>query len=91
MKTKKALDKLKATSFKELPTIEKVLARSEEEANGCFSYQGIKVKKYKPGMEYFSVNYASFVESLEKCLCSRIKSQDTEILTHVLTILATHG
>ena len=41
--------------------------------------------------QYFSVNYASFVESLEKCLCSHIKSQDTEILTHALTILATHG
>ena len=87
IKTKKALDKLKATPFKELPTIKKILTRGKEEANGSFTYQGIEVKKYKAGMEYFSVNYASFVESVEKCLRSRIKSQDTELLTHALTIL----
>ena len=70
MKAKKALDKLKTTPFKELPTITKVLTRGKEETDGSFTYQGIEVKKYKANMEYFSVNYASFVESLEKCLRS---------------------
>ena len=91
MKTKKALNKLKAAPFKELPTIKKVLTRGKEETDGSFTYQGIEIKNYKRGMEYFSVNYASFVESVENCLRSRIKSRDTELLTHALTILATHG
>ena len=34
MKTKKALDKLKSTPFKELPTVKKVLTRGKEELDG---------------------------------------------------------
>ena len=91
MKTKSALEKLKATPFKELPTISKVLARGKQEQDGSFTYQGYVVKRFVNGIEYFSSNFATLVEGVLSCIRNRIRSQETEILTNALTILATHG
>ena len=91
MKTKKALDKLKSTPFKELPTIKKVLTRGKEELDGLFTYQGVEIKKYQAGFEYFDANHNTLIESIENCLRNRIRSQDTALLSDALVILATHS
>ena len=91
MKTKKVLDKLKATSFKELPTVKKALTRGKEEPDGSITYQGAEIKRYQAGIEYFEANHTVLIESVEICLRNRIKSQDTALLSDALTILATHG
>lgn len=88
MKTKKAPDKLKATPFKELPAINKVLMKK---TIGSITHQGWEIKNFTRGMDYHSTNYSSLVKSVESCLHNRIKSQDTELLTHDVTIMATHG
>ena len=90
MKTKKALDKLKSTPFKELPTVKKVLTRGKE-LDGSFTYQGVDIKKYQAGFEYFDANHNSLIESIENCLQNRIRSQDTALLSDALIILATRG
>jgi len=91
MKTKKALDKLKTTPFKELPTVKKVMSRGTEGPDGSFTYQGVVVKRYESGFTYLTNNYTSLVEAVESCLRKRLKSQNMDLLSDALTILATHG
>ena len=55
MKTKSVLEKLKATPFKELPTI----SSGKQEQDGSITYQGYVVKRFVNGMEYFSSNFAT--------------------------------
>ncbi len=40
LKTSKAVDKLKTTSIEDLPTVQKVMARTKNES-GCTTYQGM--------------------------------------------------
>ena len=68
MKTIKALDKLKATPFNELPTVKKVLTRGKEEPDGSITYQGVDIKTYQAGIEYFEANHADLIECVEICL-----------------------
>ena len=42
-------------------------------------------------MTYLKSHKDEYVEALETCLRNRIQSQDTELLTHAITILATNG
>ena len=91
MKTKKALDKLKTTPLKELPSVKKVLSRGTEGPDGSFTYQGVVVKRYELGFTYLDNNYPSLVEAVEACLRKRLKAQNTDLLSDALTILATHG
>ena len=52
MRTKKALDKFKATGFKELPSVKKVLERIKQEEE--VTYQGEQLKAYTRAKETFS-------------------------------------
>jgi len=40
---------------------------------------------------YLNNNYTSLVEAVESCLRKHLKSQNTDLLSDALTILATHG
>jgi len=91
MKTKKALDKLKTTPFKELPTVKKVLSRGTEGTDGSFTYQGVTVKRYDSGLTYLNNNYTSIVEAMESCLRRRLKLQNMDLFSDALIVLATHG
>ena len=87
MKTKKALDKGKSSPFEDLPTVKNVLAQYKEE-DGLVTYQGQEMKKYK---DFLKTHYSQWVEAAESCLQNRVKTGEVEIISHAITILATHG
>ena len=94
MKTKKSLEKLKATPFRQLPIVKKVINRIKEEEiedSTCHSYQGFEIANVSSSMEYFERHFSSWIDGVTSNLWSRIKAQDIDLLSHSVTILATHG
>jgi hypothetical protein len=91
MKTKKALDKLKATALVEYPTVKKVLQQMKHEEGQSYTYQGIELKEYDSSVSYLESHYVEWVTSIEDCLRERLKFQDIDLLTVAITILATNG
>lgn len=90
MKTRKNLDKLKATPFEQLPTVQKVLSRLAENA-GSVTYQGQDLTRHKEGITYLKSHQAEYFEAINACIENRVKTGETEILSQATTILATHG
>ena len=90
-KTKKSLDKLKSTAVEELPNVKKVLTRIIRADDGSVAYQGVELKAYERGLTYLKSHYVQWIDAVETCLRDRLKSQDTELLTHAVTLLATNG
>ena len=90
-KTKKALDKLTTVQFEELPSVKKMLARVQEEEDGSYLYQGIELKGHDRALIYLKAHYTTWIEAVEKCPQHRMRAQYTELLTHVMTLLATNG
>ena len=92
LRTKRSMDKVRETPFEELPTVKKVLERIQQE-DGTVSYQTAELKLYEAGLEYIKSHHVEWVEAIEACLLQRLKSQtpELELLTHAITILATHG
>ena len=94
MKTKKSLEKLKATPFRQLPIVKKVINRIKEEEiedSTCHSYQGFEIANVSSSMEYLERHFSSWIDGVTSNLRSRIKAQDIDLLSHSVTILATHG
>ena len=90
MKTKKAQERVKSSPFEDLPTVKKVLARVKEE-DGLVTYQGQDIKKHEEGLTFLKAHYTQWVDSVESCLQNRVKTGEVELLSHAITILATHG
>ena len=92
VKTKRSMDKLRETPLEELPTVKKVLERIQQE-DGSVSYQAVELTLYDTGLEFIKSHHVEWVESVEACLLQRLKTQapELELLTHAITILATHG
>ena len=92
LRTKRSMDKVRETPFEELPTVKKVLERIQQE-DGTVSYQTAELKLYEAGLEYIKSHHVEWVEAIKACLLQRLKSQspELELLTHAITILATHG
>ena len=77
-----------------MPIVKKVLNRITEEEiedSTCHSYQGFYIANFPSSMEYLERHFASWIDAVTSCLRSRIKSQDIDLLSHSVTILATHG
>ena len=89
-KTKNSLDKLKSTTFEELPTVKKVIGRIKEE-DECVSYQGVDLKRHSQAITYLKSHIEGWIEAMETCLRSRIRSNEVDFLTHAVTLLATNG
>ena len=91
IKAVKMIGTLKTTRFKDLPTIKKVISRLTVEDEGNVSYQSVDVMKHDLAIAFLNSNSASYMESVLSCLRDRIKSHHVQLLTHVLTVLATNG
>ena len=74
----------------ELPMVKKVLSRVNENS-GTFSYQGADLVAYADAISYFRAHHQEYSQSIEACLKQRMSSQETDMLTHALTVLATQG
>jgi len=46
---------------------------------------------YDRAMAYLKLHKDECIEALETCLQDRIKTENTELLTHTVTLLATNG
>ena len=95
MKTKKSLEKIKTVAFEELPSVKKVLGRiqrlTDPDGSSSVTYQGVNLTAYEKALTYLKSHKDECIEGLENCLRNRIKAQDTELLTHAVTLLATNG
>ena len=90
MKTKKNLDKLKSIPFEELPSVKKVFSRIKEDA-GSITYQGQDLTRNEEGITFLKTHQIEYFEAVDACIQNRIKTGETEILAHAITIMATHG
>ena len=94
IKTSSSGDKLKATSFEDLPTVKKVLHRmSDGDDAGSKVYQGVQLMNYERSLAFLKRKHqeSEFITTIQDYLRDRVKVQSTDFLTHAITILATHG
>ena len=91
IKALKMMNTLKTTQFEDLPSIKKVISRITVEDTGSLSYQSVDVKKHDLAVAFLKSNSASYTESVLSCLRECIKAYHLQLLTHVLTILATNS
>ena len=91
LKTLKVVDKLKEASFEDLPTVKKVMARIKNDECDSTTYQGVDLKKYDKGLTFLKRHHREYADLVQDCLRTRVKVQSVDLLTHALTILATHG
>ena len=90
LKIAKGLDKLKATSFEQLPTIKKVLSRIAHDGSSS-TYQAADLIKFSEAVTFFKANHHHFADLVQGCLRDRLATQETDLLSQVLTILPTQG
>ena len=88
IKALKMINTLKTTQFENLPT---VISRLTIEDTGNVSYQSVDIKKHDLAVAFLKYNYGCYTESVLSCLRDRIKAHHMQLLTHVLTVLATNG
>ena len=90
LKTNKNIDNSKATNFDDLPTVKNIMSRIQDTNDGA-TYQGVQITHYKEAVSFFRSHKEELIKLVAECLKDRIKAQHTEVLTDVLTLLATHG
>lgn len=56
-------------------------------------YQETKLTRHVEGLECRKSHYTNWIEALEACLSHQLKTHapELQLLTHAVTILATHG
>lgn len=92
LNVKKNIESQKSTAFEELPTVKKVLYRLKiVPGNDKAVYQEAELKNYNTSLNFFKSKYEEYLKLVQKCLRSRTKVQHIELISHTLTILATHG
>ena len=93
LKTKKSIENLKATPFDDLPSVKKVMSRIQHSTASTTetTYQGAKITHYETSVVYLREHKNEFMETVLDCLKNRVKVQHVDLLTDILTILATHG
>ena len=90
LKTNKAMEKLKSTNLDDFPSVKKVISHIQE-LDDEITYQGSEVVNYQQALTYLRSHKDEMVESVLNCLKTRVKVHHPELLTDVLTLLATHG
>ena len=94
VRTSKSREKLKATTFEDLPTVKKVLGwMSHSDESGSMVYQRVEIVNYDRSLTFLKNKHqeSEYISVTQHCLCERVKVQSTDLLTHAITILATHG
>ena len=90
LKTAKNLKKVKDTSFENLTTVKKVISRIKHEGSAC-TYQGADLMKFTEAVSFFNANHHQYCDLVQACLKDRLATQETDLLSQALTILATQG
>ena len=90
LKTNKAIEKVKATTVENLPTVKNVCSRVKQEGSS-YVYQGADLTSYSEAVAYFTAHHHEYTDSILSCLNRRMANEESELLTHALNILATQG
>ena len=90
LKTSKSMEKVKATPFENLTTVKVVLSRIKHE-NNSFTYQGADLKEFDEAVTFFKANHSQYCDLVQASLRDRLATQETDLLSQALTILATQG
>ena len=90
LKTSKAVEKVKETAFEDLPSVRKVHLRIKQD-DSTYTYQGADLFGYTEAIAYFTNHHQKHTDLVQSCLKERMTSQENELLTHTLNILATQG
>ena len=53
-------------------------------------YRGIELKAHDTALTYLKSHCTGWIEAVEKCLREHMRSQDGELLTHAMNLLATN-
>ena len=85
LKTSTSMEKIKAISFKDLPSVKKVLSRISQGDGSSTTYQGVELVRQEEGLPGIHEVSSKFF------LCEQVKVQTTQFLTHTLTILVING
>jgi hypothetical protein len=84
------MEKLKSAELDNFPSVKQVISHIEN-LDGVTTYQGSEVVNYQQALSYLGGHKDETVESIINCLKHRVKVHHPELLTDVLTMLATHG
>ena len=90
LKTAKNLEKVKSTPVDDLTTIKVVLSSITNE-NDTTTYQGADLKNFTQAVSFFEANHSQYCALVQDCLKDRLATQETALLSHALTLLATQG
>ena len=90
LKTAKNFEKVKSTPVDNLTTVKVVLSRVTNE-NDTTTYQGADLKNFTQAVSFFKANHSQYCGLVQDCLKDRLATQETALLSHALTLLATHG
>ena len=90
LKTCKAIEKIKTSTFEDLPTVKKIIARVQNTGDEV-TYQGAALSKYTESVAYLKSHKNGYVDSVVSCLKDRVKTQHATLLSDILTLLATQG
>ncbi len=90
LKTSKSIERLKSSNIDDYPSVKKVMCRVME-CNNEVTYQGTQLTYYEQGLASLRSQKDRVVESVLTCLKDRVKIQHPDLLTDVITLLATHG
>ena len=67
-----------------------VLSRIKHE-NNSFTYQGADLKEFDEAVTFFKANHSQYCDLVQASLRDRLATQETDLLSQALTILATQG
>ena len=59
LKTSKAMDKVKATAFEDLPSVKTVLSRIDSTSN---TYQGAELSKHEQGLSFLKSHFQEYTD-----------------------------
>ena len=90
LKTGNSLHKLKATCFEELPIVSKVLSCITHDDSSS-TYKGADLTKFPEAVSCLKSKHPHFSELVQGCLRDRLATQESNLLSQVLTIVATQG
>ena len=90
LKTGAATERVRETAVEDLPTLKKVCSRVKKEGS-TYTYQGADLTGYTEAIAFLAAHHQEHADTILACLKNRMVTEECELLTHALSILATQG
>ena len=90
LKTGAAIERVRETAVEDLPTLKKVCSRVKQEGS-TYTHQGADLTGYTEAIAFLAAHHQEHADTILACLKNRMVTEECELLTHALSILATQG